>query len=151
MRNLFSLPRLALLLALLLPGAFQRAAAQQNVGIGTTAPTQTLDVNGAVRVRGLTGSGTRLPVVLPDGTLGVSAPVYGTPPAFPTTATGTALTGGNAQGVALSGTTAYVITQGTGTNFLKVYNVASPLSPTLLGQVGTDVNPSSVAVSGTTV
>ena len=42
-------PLLALLLAAA-PAAFAQTA--PNVGIGTPAPTQTLDVNGALRVRG---------------------------------------------------------------------------------------------------
>jgi len=44
---------------------------QAQVGIGTTSPTQELDVNGDIRVRGLSNSsGMTTPVsVLPDGTL----------------------------------------------------------------------------------
>ena len=67
-----------LLLALLATGGLTAQA--QNVGIGTTTPTQTLDVNGALRVRGLTGSGSGLPLVLPDGTLSLNAPVFSTLP-----------------------------------------------------------------------
>ncbi len=51
-------------------------AQAQNVGINTTSPTQTLDVNGQLRVRGLSGSGSRLPMIGSDGTLEASAPVY---------------------------------------------------------------------------
>lgn len=44
---------------------------QAQVGIGTTSPTKELDVNGDIRIRGLSnGSGMTTPVsVLPDGTL----------------------------------------------------------------------------------
>lgn len=44
---------------------------QAQVGIGTTSPTQTLDVNGNTRVRGLSNTaGRTVPVsALPDGTL----------------------------------------------------------------------------------
>ncbi len=44
---------------------------QAQVGIGTTSPTEELDVNGDVRIRGLSnGSGVTSPVsALPDGTL----------------------------------------------------------------------------------
>lgn len=49
------LPRLLGLLALLLT---HLAAQAQNVGIGTTSPTQTLDVNGSLRVRAAAGSGS---------------------------------------------------------------------------------------------
>lgn len=56
------------LAGLLLSGT---AALAQNIGIGTDAPTQPLDVNGKLRVRGLSnpGSNGRLLSVLPDGTL----------------------------------------------------------------------------------
>ncbi len=82
------------------------------MGIGTTTPTQTLDVNGSRRVRYLNGPGSRLPMVLPDGTLGLSAPVYGTTaitPAFLTAATGSVATGTEPRSVAVSGPTAYVV------------------------------------------
>ncbi|MCC3159829.1 hypothetical protein LJ737_21485 [Hymenobacter sp. 15J16-1T3B] len=76
MRNLFSWPGrvvVLLLLLALLPG---RGAAQ-NVGINTTQPTQTLDVNGGLRVRGLSGAGdSRLVTVQPDGTLGLTPSFY---------------------------------------------------------------------------
>lgn len=47
-------PRLGRLLLLL---ALPFAARAQNVGVGTTAPTKTLDVNGSTRLRGLTTPG----------------------------------------------------------------------------------------------
>ena len=61
---------LLLLLALLLTALAARA---QNVGIGTTAPTQKLDVDGNLRLRGLSGSGLRLPQVQADGTITVGS------------------------------------------------------------------------------
>ncbi|WP_460616722.1 beta strand repeat-containing protein [Hymenobacter ruber] len=41
----------------------------QNVGIGTTQPTQTLDVNGSTRVRGLSGTGVRVVTADDNGNL----------------------------------------------------------------------------------
>jgi hypothetical protein len=63
-------PGLLLLLLALLTAPAARA---QNVGIGTTAPTQKLDVDGNLRLRGLSGSGLRLPQVQADGTLTVGS------------------------------------------------------------------------------
>ena len=122
---LASLRRLLLLVGLAGASA-ATAQAQPNVGIGTTAPTQTLDVNGSLRVRGLNGTGSRLPMVRPDGTLGVNAPVFGTAPAVgvPTAAAGSVGTGTNPQSVAVSGTTAYVVNQSS--NALQVFDVANP-------------------------
>jgi hypothetical protein len=104
----------------------------QNVGIGTTAPTQTLDVNGNLRVRGLTGSDVRLTEVQPDGTLGSSSSlpavtVLTTPPnlgSVPVT---------SPQGVAVQGNYLYVSQQGT-PNQVRVYDISTP---TVLTAVGT--------------
>ncbi|MDO7849816.1 glycine-rich protein [Hymenobacter sp. M29] len=125
-----------------------------NVGIGTTQPTQKLDVNGQLRVRGLSGTDTRLPVVLPDGTLGVSAPVFSsaanTATPIPAGATGTVGTGRNPTSVAVSGLRAYVVSEGSGSSVLQVFDVSNPASPVALGTVGTALQPKGVAVSGTT-
>jgi hypothetical protein len=149
--------RCLVLLAGLLAAAPQLARAQTaptgKVGIGTTAPTQTLDVNGQLRVRGLSGTDTRLPTVGPDGTLGVSAPVFSTAAntatPIPGAATGTAGTGSYPSSVAVSGNTVYVV------SFLgqslQTFDVSNPASPVLLGQatlVGQGAT--SVAVVGTT-
>ena len=145
MKNLFPRPAgrcLVLLLALLLPGAFQAAA--QNVGIGTPSPTQKLDVDGNLRVRGLNGSTNRLPMILPDGTLGVNTSVgRGVPVPL-----GSVATDAGPQGLAVSGTLAYVVTQ---SHSLQVFNVASPSAPTPLGTASTGPNtfPVGVAVNGT--
>ncbi|TNF26848.1 MAG: hypothetical protein EP314_05435 [Bacteroidetes bacterium] len=40
-----------------------------NIGLGTNGPSAKLDVNGSARVRGLSGSGTRMVVVDSDGTM----------------------------------------------------------------------------------
>ena len=48
-----------------------------NVGIGTTTPTQKLDVDGNLRLRGLSGTDLRLPQVQPDGTLSIAPPLFG--------------------------------------------------------------------------
>jgi len=105
----------------------------QNVGIGTTAPTQTLDVNGGLRVRGLTGTDKRLVQANPDGTLSTSSSlpavtVLTTPPnlgSVPVT---------NPQGVAVSGNYLYVSKQGP--NELRVFDISVP---TTLTPVGTPV------------
>ncbi len=81
----------------------------------------------------------------------MNAPVYGTTapmPTFPTGAAGTVGTNNTPIGVAVSGTTAYVVNHDA--NTLQVFNVANPAAPVLLGSVGTGSQPISVAVSGTT-
>jgi hypothetical protein len=125
------------------------------VGIGTTAPTQTLDVNGNLRVRGLTGSGNRLPALLPDGTLGVNAPLFATDPTpgAPTAATGSVATANRPTDVAVSGTRAYVVNMdlSLGNNNrtqLQVFDVATPDSPALLGSVLTGYGVLRVAAAG---
>ncbi|QKG55695.1 hypothetical protein GKZ68_02990 [Hymenobacter sp. BRD128] len=121
-----------------------------SVGIGTTAPTQTLDVNGSLRVRGLSGTGNRQPVVQPDGTLGISAPVYTTTPnpGAPAGTAGSVATGAYPVSVAVNGTKAYVVNQGSYS--LQVFDVSTPATPTLLGQTTLSGQPYCVAVSGTT-
>ncbi|MBF9237022.1 tail fiber domain-containing protein [Hymenobacter sp. BT683] len=143
-----------LLLALTLLAAAPAAQAQTatptgNVGIGTTAPTQKLDVDGNLRVRGLGGSTNRLPVVLPDGTLGVNAPVYSATATagFLTAPTGAVSVGNGPLSVAVSGTRAYVVSQNS--NTLQVFDVATSSAPVLLGSVNTSSQPSCVVVSGT--
>lgn len=71
------LPRLTgLLVALVFAGA--TVAHAQNVGIGTTAPTQALDVNGNLRVRATAGSTVgRLLSTAADGTLQAQPPALG--------------------------------------------------------------------------
>ncbi|MGI4870158.1 MAG: hypothetical protein ACRYFX_03150 [Janthinobacterium lividum] len=136
------------LVALLVFGTL--AAHAQNVGInmGASTPTQTLDINGSLRIRGLNGTGNRLPMVQADGTVGINAPVYSTDPA-PTVPTGAASnvdTNGSTQDVAVVGTTAYVLTAGTSS--LKIYNVASPSGPVLLSTLALGGAPLAVAVNG---
>ncbi|MGI4832302.1 MAG: tail fiber domain-containing protein [Janthinobacterium lividum] len=147
------LPTLRGLLALLLLALPTAALAQTGgVGIGTTTPTQTLDVNGSLRVRGLTGDGNRLPLVLPDGTLGMNQPVYGTTATNTAPTSATVSTGTNPRSVAVSGTIAYVLNSGSYT--LQVFDASNPASPVLRGSVAVSNNfnsvPYSVAVSGTT-
>ncbi|MCR5889674.1 tail fiber domain-containing protein [Hymenobacter sp. J193] len=126
-----------------------RVTSAGNVGIGTNDPQQKLDVNGNVRVRGLSGTGSRLPVVLADGTLGISAPVYttSTPTTSTPTAAGQANTGDFPNGVAVSGVTAYVVNNVP--DNLQIYDVSNPDAPVSVGTVGTGSAPMSVEVSGT--
>ena len=142
---------LALLLALLV--LLARPSRSQNVGIGTTTPTQTLDVNGQLRVRGLAGTAIGLPQVQADGTLGLfssSNPTdsYATQPVLLNSnpAGGTA-TGLLPLSVAVSGSTAYVVT---GSGSLQVFDVSSPASPVLRGTATTGGGFRSVAVNGST-
>ena len=119
----------ALLLWLLLLAAAQA----QNVGIGTTVPTQTLDVNGSLRIRGLSGTGVRLPQLLPDGTLGVSGPVPATiTPAQPSPL-GSVVTGRSPSGLAVAGAYAYVCNQTD--NTIQVFSLANPAQPVSVGTV----------------
>ncbi|MBF9237021.1 tail fiber domain-containing protein [Hymenobacter sp. BT683] len=126
-----------------------RVTSAGNVGIGTSDPQQKLDVNGSLRVRGLAGTGSRLPVVLADGTLGINAPVYttSTPTATTPAAAGEASTGNFPNGVAVSGATAYVVNNES--NTLQVFNVGTAGAPVAIGSVGTGAAPISVEVSGT--
>lgn len=48
--------------------------ASAQVGINTTAPTSTLDVNGSVRVRGLSNNEQQIVTANTDGTFGLMAP-----------------------------------------------------------------------------
>ena len=148
-KNRFANLRRGLALVTLLAAASLSARAQ-NVGIGTTTPTKTLDVNGDVRVRGLNGTGNRLPVVLSDGTLGVNAPVFSASPATGvlTGATSSLGTGSNPYNVAVSGTTAYVVNFSS--NTLQVFDVTAPGTPALLSTVAMGSGPAGVAVSSTT-
>ncbi|UOQ97242.1 beta-propeller fold lactonase family protein [Hymenobacter sp. 5317J-9] len=162
-----SLRALATAVLLALPWAARAQTAAGNVGIGTTAPTQKLDVNGHLRVRGLGGAGPRLPQVLPDGTLGLldnadSSPV-GTAPNLLNGANGTA-TGRGPVAVAVNGATAYVVNATD--NTLQTFDVTNPANPVLLngtvpgsggggpggGTSGLPIGdgPSGVAVRGTT-
>lgn len=68
-----------LTLAALLLGYRPARAQQERVGIGTTTPTQALDVKGNLRVRPLRPpGGNQLLVAQPDGTLGLSKPLAAT-------------------------------------------------------------------------
>ncbi|GAB3833504.1 hypothetical protein GCM10028821_26580 [Hymenobacter jeollabukensis] len=112
----------------------------QNVGIGTTAPTQKLDVNGNVRVRAAAGTGDgRLLGVEADGTLKVQPPLFGaaaTPsPQAPALVGSAAATDGEPVKVLLNpaGTRAYVLTRVSLTNpagqkraSLQVFDVSGP-------------------------
>ncbi|MBC6609914.1 hypothetical protein H8B15_03205 [Hymenobacter sp. BT507] len=74
MKKAFLIP-----LAFLLLGYRPARAQQERVGIGTLNPTQTLDVNGNLRVRPLKPpGGNQLLVAQPDGTLGLSQPLSAT-------------------------------------------------------------------------
>ena len=139
--------RWLLLLALLLAGRF--AVHAQNVGIGTTSPTQPLDVNGNVRVRALNGSSTRLVQADANGNLTSAAALYPTDGAAAAPLASTT-TGLNNPLVALNGTLAVVLNRGA--NSLSLYDLSNPSAPVLRGTL-TDAtnlaNAQEVAINGT--
>ena len=97
--------------ALLLLSTLPMFAQAQNVGIGTTSPTQPLDVNGNVRIRALTGGNTRLVQADANGNLTPAVALYPTDGAAAAPLAGTT-TGLNNPLVALSGTLAVVLNRG---------------------------------------
>lgn len=143
----------ALLAALL---AVPFATLAQNVGIGTTAPTQTLDVNGNVRVRGAAGTGTRLLQADAAGTVSPAATTLPAGAAVTPSLAGTA-TGLNNPLVAASGPLAVVLNRSASPISLSTYDVSAPASPTLrgtytgtgLGSVNTSGYGTPLAMSGT--
>ena len=114
---------------------FPLAARAQNVGIGTTQPTQKLDVDGNLRLRGLSGSGLRLPQVQPDGTLTVGSNSLFTSSVTSLTTLDTVRTDNIRSGrvfqPALANGRLYVPAE----NTLRIYNVQTPGRPVLLGAV----------------
>jgi len=140
------------LLAALLAALAAAPAHAQNVGIGTTAPTQALDVNGQLRVRGLSGDGPRLPQVQADGTLGLlDAPLA--PASDPSANNPVLLNDGSAHGtnvghflfgLALSGTTAYTV----GSNTVDAFDVSNPASPQYLSSTRTASFPFRAVAAG---
>jgi DNA-binding beta-propeller fold protein YncE len=136
----------SLLLVVLLGGLAQA----QNVGIGTSAPTQTLDIDGGLRVRGLTGSGAgRLLSAAADGTLQVQPPLLGATltPATAPVSLGTVPTGIAPAALALNpaGTRAYVLNSSD--NNLQVYDLSGGALPVSLGTVGTSPSPRALALN----
>ncbi len=69
MSNLFDMKKLILILPVFLCGAFTFG---QNIGIGTTTPTDQLHTTGSVRFEGYSGTGTRLVQIDPTGKLTVN-------------------------------------------------------------------------------
>ncbi|MBO2007758.1 hypothetical protein [Hymenobacter negativus] len=144
MPNFFSLWSRALLLL-----ALPFAAQSQNVGIGTTSPTQPLDVNGNVRVRALNGSSTRLVQADANGNLTPASALYPTDGAAAAPLASTT-PGLNNPLVALSGTLAVVLNRGASS--LSLYDLSNPNAPVLRGTL-TDAtnlaNAQEVATNGT--
>lgn len=146
-------PYLLRLLALLGLLALASAARAQNVGIGTTSPTQTLDVNGNLRVRAAAGTGAgRLLSVTADGTLQPSAAAFGATPntVQPAQPLGSGInTGGyNPSGIALNGagTRAYVVNSTD--NTLQAFDLSGPRAVALGNPISTGrLQPIVVAVN----
>ncbi len=126
-----------------------------NVGIGTTTPTQKLDVNGTIKTTGLqmpTGAGAGK--ILKTDANGIAswgtidgAGLFSTPPIPELTCplvVGSVGTGTQPTSVAVAGNYAYVV----GNNTLQVINITNPAAPVLTGSVGTGLFPRSVAVAG---
>jgi hypothetical protein len=116
--------------------ALHAGALAQNIGIGTDQPTQALDVNGSLRIRGLgTGYG-RLLTVRPDGTLsageqlGANSGLGANAQVVASAVTPVPLgnnTGYNA--ITASGQYLYLM----GNNEMRVYNTVSVNQPLLVG------------------
>ena len=124
-------------------------AQAQNVGIGTTSPTQPLDVNGNVRIRALNGSNSRLVQADANGNLTPTAALYPTDGASAAPLASTT-SGLNNPLVALSGTLAVVLNRGA--NSLSLYDLSNPGAPVLRGTLtdGTNLaNAQEVATNGT--
>ena len=147
MKNVF--PLLATLLAFSWTATHAQTATG-NVGIGTPTPTQKLDVNGGLRLRGLAGDGLRLPQVQPDGTLTTtSAAPYDTPlPNVLTPVGGAVATPTRPRTVAVAGSRAYVLSSNVPGNayLLQAYDVSNPAvapipvgAPVPAGQYATDM------------
>jgi DNA-binding beta-propeller fold protein YncE len=125
---------------LLLAALLARPAQAQNVGIGTSAPTQALDVNGQVRVRGAQGDAVgRLLGLAPDGTLQAQPPAFSGP--VPTAfaqpiAQAAVATVGSPVGVAVNpaGTRAFVISNGS--NALETFDLSGAGPPRKIGSLG---------------
>ncbi|MBC6609915.1 hypothetical protein H8B15_03210 [Hymenobacter sp. BT507] len=126
-----------LLVSLLLSGT---VALAQHIGIGTNAPTQTLDVNGNLRVRSLSnpGSNGRLLSVLPDGTLtagerlGTLSGLGASSQLLPSPVLSPIPLGNNTfyADEATDGRYLYIL----GDNEVRVYDMATPTQPTLAAQ-----------------
>jgi hypothetical protein len=112
--------------------AVPRLARAQNVGIGTTQPTTTLDVNGNLRVRGAAGAGARL--LQADATGTVSPAATSLPASAPVApALAATVTGLNNPLVAASTAGAVVLNRGASPISLSVYDVSAPAAPALRG------------------
>lgn len=141
--------RWALAVGLLASSLQAVAQSTGNVGVGTPTPTQTLDVNGTLRVRALTGPANRLPLVKADGTLGVNDALPDALAAMetPTQITGAVGTTSGPQAIVVASGTAYIVSEGS--NKMQVFDVRDLRAPLLLSTVSTAANPGGLAVSGT--
>jgi len=140
-----------LLLALLASPAWAQVP---QVGIGINSPTQTLDVNGNLRVRGLSGDGARLLLAQPDGTLGLNASLYDAQVSSEVPGLlGTAATpaGTRALDLEIVGNRAFVLTTSSGTPAptLACYDVSNPGRPLLLVAQNLTLVPVAMAVNET--
>ncbi|MCR5887676.1 hypothetical protein LRS06_07765 [Hymenobacter sp. J193] len=128
-----------------LPGRAQTPAG--NVGIGTTTPTQKLDVDGNLRIRGLSGTGIRLPQVQPDGTISIGTPLFSSAPGGtvqPQDAIRIAPDGEErTYDVVLYNNRLYAATD----NGLRIYDVSTPTAPVLLGQQASGANALAVSTN----
>src|SRR5690348_1909616 len=135
----------------------------QNVGIGTNAPTQKLDVNGGLRVRGLQNSSTGGALLRADSAGNLKAEQV---PAIAAQSFGTATALGSATSpnvtaisqrhikVAAIGTTVYVLnatlstqTPGGLPRYLDIYNCTDPATPALQSTTLLGSTPSDLAIA----
>jgi hypothetical protein len=121
----------------------------QNVGIGTNTPTQQLDVNGNLRVRGLS-HGAQKAMINADamGNM-VLQPVNNLDYVRYSPTVVSVTTVDYSAGMAASGDKLYIVSSST--SRLSIYDIYAPENPTLRSTIATTGTPSAVAVNGSTV
>jgi len=129
----------------------------QNVGIGTSNPTEKLEVNGTTKTNGLQiPTGASSGKILKTDANGVAswgsidaAGLFNTPPPAQLSCpalTGLVSTATNPRSVAVAGNYAYVVN--IVSNTLQVFNITNPVATVLAGSVTTGTTPISVVVVG---
>jgi len=141
-----------------------RIQSDGNVGIGTTAATSTLTVNGSLSATTLYGDGSNLTGISGGGSFtggtvtgsttfknGLSANTFSSNTEtiigkVPTSASGSVSTGSAPSGIYVQGRYVYVVN--VGSDSLQIFDVSSPSSPVLVGSTSTGSAPSGIYVQG---